>query len=524
MARRLCAALTTALMGAAALVCAGTTSAPPMTAVAVTAGPQPGAFTGSGFDTCTAPSSAAMQAWLQSPYRAVGIYFGGVSRGCAQPNLTKDWVATQLAAGWRLIPLYVGLQAPCTSHSQRIDPARAAEQGRAEADDAALQARNLGLATGSVLIVDIEAYPTTDPVCTQAVNTYVSAWTVRLHDHGFFSGFYSSLSSGVAQQVAAYNAPGHVPPDYLDFAKWDGVPTVEDSTIPASYWAPKRRMKQYLGDHFETWGGVTINIDSNYLDMAPLPAIGDFNGNGWSDVMYRDAMTGELYLQPGNGTTLAPRIPLGGGWRAMDAIIRAGNFDRAGGEDVITREAATGYLWLYPGTGAGTLASRVRIGTGWTGLREITPIGDYNRDGYPDLIAGTSTGALYLYPGRGNSFGSRVLLSSSGWTSMDELAGGPDLDGDGYVDLIARQTKTGDLYRYPVTTAGKLGSAVKVGSGWTGRRNLTQVGDFDRDGRADLVAIESATGTLYRYRWLGSGWSGPIFLSKRSSALQKPLL
>ena len=27
-------------------------------------------------------------------------------------------------------------------------------------------------------------------------------------------------------------------------------------------------MKQYLGGHNETWGGVTINIDSNFIDLG----------------------------------------------------------------------------------------------------------------------------------------------------------------------------------------------------------------------------------------------------------------
>src|SRR3954452_585521 len=50
---------------------------------------QPATFTGYGFDACTAPSTSVMQAWKASPYRAVGIYIGGVGRGCKQqPNLT----------------------------------------------------------------------------------------------------------------------------------------------------------------------------------------------------------------------------------------------------------------------------------------------------------------------------------------------------------------------------------------------------------------------------------------------------
>src|SRR4029077_241793 len=43
-------------------------------------------FTGGGFDTCSAPSARAMNAWEGSPYRAIGVYIGGANSACAQPN------------------------------------------------------------------------------------------------------------------------------------------------------------------------------------------------------------------------------------------------------------------------------------------------------------------------------------------------------------------------------------------------------------------------------------------------------
>ena len=43
-----------------------------------------------------------MNAWLASPYRAIGVYIGGANRGCAQPNLTATWVQDEVAAGWQL--------------------------------------------------------------------------------------------------------------------------------------------------------------------------------------------------------------------------------------------------------------------------------------------------------------------------------------------------------------------------------------------------------------------------------------
>jgi hypothetical protein len=305
----------------------------------------------------------------------------------------------------------------------------------------------------------------------------------------------------VADQVAAYGKPGYVRPDYLDFARWDMVPTVDDPAIPAGYWSPHRRIKQYRGDHPETYGGVPIAIDNDYLDVAPLPAtpFGDFTGNGWSDLMSRQASNGALFVYPGNGTRLTSRITLASsGWGAMSAIVRLGDFDGLGRDDVAAREAATGQLWFYPSNGA-ALGARTLIGTSWNSMRELTPIGDFTGDGRPDLLAvRTSSGALYVYPGRGTSLGSKVVVGANGWNTVDELNGGGDLDRDGRPDLIAREISTGNLFLYPGRDGG-FAPRTLIGTGWGGMRELTQVGDLNRDGYPDLLAIEKSTNTLFLY-------------------------
>jgi len=75
----------------------------------------PGDFTGYGFDQCHAPDQRSMNKWMTySPFLAVGIYISGNSRACRdQPNLTPEWISTQLAKGWRLLPITLGPQANC---------------------------------------------------------------------------------------------------------------------------------------------------------------------------------------------------------------------------------------------------------------------------------------------------------------------------------------------------------------------------------------------------------------------------
>src|SRR5665647_1254650 len=62
---------------------------------AASSDPSPGTHYGLGFDARRAPASDLMAAWLgTSPYRAVGIYIGGVNRSDeVQPQLTPAWVS-----------------------------------------------------------------------------------------------------------------------------------------------------------------------------------------------------------------------------------------------------------------------------------------------------------------------------------------------------------------------------------------------------------------------------------------------
>jgi peptidoglycan hydrolase-like protein with peptidoglycan-binding domain len=240
----------------------------------------PGTMVGYGFDQCEAPSQAAMTAWLRSsPFRAVGIYISGAMRYCQkQTNLTPTWVSTQLATGWRLLPIHLGAQAACTTRdryqSDKIsaDPtdsyAKARAQGRQEADIATAAARNLGITAKSTLYYDLEAFSLATSSCRWSSLFFLKGWTNRLHHNGYASGVYSSAASGIRALDDARVTPGNpiTLPDQIWIADWNGKADANSSFIRPDGWVG-RRIHQYQGGHKETWGGVTINIDRNYLDL-----------------------------------------------------------------------------------------------------------------------------------------------------------------------------------------------------------------------------------------------------------------
>lgn len=159
-----------------------------------------------------------------------------------------------------------------------------------------------------------------------------------------------------------------------------------------------------------------------------------------------------------------------------------------------------------PGRSNGSLGARKLLWKKFKKMREITAIGDLNKDGYPDLVASqTGSADLYLYPGRqGTRLGSATRIAKGGWNSMSELTGVADFTRDGHPDLIARQGSTGKLFLYP-GRKGTLGAKKQIGTGWNNKRDLLGVGDFDRDGYTDLAAVLKTPGSLMLYRGTGGG-------------------
>jgi hypothetical protein len=232
-------------------------------------------YSGAGFDTCAAPSIATMATWAaQSPFKAAGVYIGGSDRACPDGNLTPSWVRQTTGQGWHLFPVYVGRQAPCWKNPGGGKPAlvqhdRRWIQGVEAANDAADRAAYFGLASASTLYFDMEYYPRHVPGCSEDVQAFLSAWTHQLHQRGFLSGVYSSASGAIADMTAIYDAGGSDRPDVAWFAHWDQKAALfGDPTLSDRFWPDHRRIKQYAGGHNETYGGVRVNIDSDWLDAS----------------------------------------------------------------------------------------------------------------------------------------------------------------------------------------------------------------------------------------------------------------
>lgn len=220
------------------------------------------AFVGLGFDACTAPSTAQMSAWRGSPFGAIGVYIGGSERACDQPNLTASWVNAEVGAGWRLLPLYVGPQ--IAFGTVTAAPAAAAAQGKASADDAAIQASSLGIGQGAVLYYDMEGGGYTSAQAADA-QAFLGAWSAELHALHYRSAVYGNESGAVGALASNWGAMTE--PEVIDVANWNATADDDPGADPANHWRG-HRVHQFQGGANATYGAVTINIDQDFFGLA----------------------------------------------------------------------------------------------------------------------------------------------------------------------------------------------------------------------------------------------------------------
>ncbi|MFJ9740400.1 glycoside hydrolase domain-containing protein [Streptomyces sp. NPDC101166] len=264
--------ITWGVAGAAVVAGAGIAA---QTSMAATVWPAQKTYTGRAFDTCTAPSLAAMKAWKTTGYYgAAAVYVGGKNRGCAQPNLTASWVKSVNAAGWKLIPIYVGAQPYCQTGSspEKLTAATAASLGAQDATDAVAKAGALGMKAGSAIYLDMEPYDITNKACNDAVLTYVRSFSKTLRAKTYRAGYYgfsSSSAKAVATAADKTDLPGN-----LWYALWDNKETTTaDWPWAATQFTNHSRAHQYMVNSKETRAGYTITVDRNSWD-APVAIVG----------------------------------------------------------------------------------------------------------------------------------------------------------------------------------------------------------------------------------------------------------
>jgi len=219
-----------------------------------------------------------------------------------------------------------------------------------------------------------------------------------------------------------------------------------------------------------------------------LVGAADFNGDGHSDLIWQNKVTGQRAIWLMNGTTLVSNLVIATISTDWD-LVGAADFNGDGQPDLIWQNTVTGQraIWLMNGTTPVSSVTLLTISTDW----DLVGAADFNGDGQPDLIwQNTVTGqrAIWLMNGTTPVSSATIATISTDWS----LVGTASFNGDGQPDLIWQNTVSGQRAIWLMNGTTPVSSATlgAISTDW----NLVGAADFTGNGKPDLIWLNTVTG------------------------------
>ena len=351
-------------------------------------------------------------------------------------------------------------------------------------------------------------------------------------------------------------------PNILTAGQFNGLvqmfapnPAQEGSSV--SHWDPGLTPDQMMEPRY------TVVIRNPVLEMPTFRDIGwtvpvtsrnahDFNGDGWSDVLWRNATSGQVlawtvectqrFLPPFDQNTCqqlgasSPWVSPTNDWQ----IVGQRDFNGDGRDDILWRSTAGQILvWLIDRDpqNPNDRTRLVQKGVGstpppWpTRAWSVVGTGDFNGDGFGDILwRNTETGQVVIQMLRCRGTGQDVSCPIIGGgtpptVTLDwEIMGVGDFNGDGFADILWLNTQTGQPQIWLLScTADGGGSCRQLDGGaptppprdW----QIVGTGDFNGDGRTDILWFNNTT--RQALVWLITR-DGKSFFFSASPALTPP--
>ncbi len=222
-------------------------------------------------------------------------------------------------------------------------------------------------------------------------------------------------------------------------------------------------------------------------------AVADFDGLYGPDlaVSNRGANTVTIYLADGEGGYTSTTYESDYGTGPADLVV--GDFDGRNGPDLAVANRGNNTVYILCNDGSGGLEQTAGIKTL---LLHALAVADFDQDGHDDVACGRASEGLWVDVYYGLGDGSFPEAPSQVLGNSDDLAGityvlAADFNNDGYPDLaVSGASRVYVSFYDPAPASGSPGFGPLVGVSEATYPGALAAGDFNGDGRLDIVAAD----------------------------------
>jgi glucose/arabinose dehydrogenase len=247
---------------------------------------------------------------------------------------------------------------------------------------------------------------------------------------------------------------------------------------------------------------LTGTVSSQQGDLDPLDnatsvnvvvrPVGDFDGDGREDLLWRNAATGQVVAWFMNGLTfgntgiVSPSRGTDLNWR----LAGVGDFDGDGKPDIVWRNQSTGAdeIWLMNGLTQKAVVPIFPVpDPGW----QIVGVGDFNGDGWPDMLWRHQNGStMFIY------MNGTTLSGNTPFVSLPDpwaIVGTADFNADGTLDQVWRRSTDGVSYAILMSGLNVTNALPMFNVNDVNWRPVS-FADLNGDGKPDLVLRHQLSG------------------------------
>ena len=244
----------------------------------------------------------------------------------------------------------------------------------------------------------------------------------------------------------------------------------------------------YLGN-----GDGTFQTPKNFPVATTGPsgsrllASGDFNRDGVADLVATNSVLNQVVILLGNGDgTFQAPVPYTVGTRPWNVVV--GDINQDGFLDLAVASDGTGSVSILVGNGDGTFQPYIPFAIGSSQVGSVT-LGDFNHDGFPDLATTSAPdNSVYVALNQGTA------TPTFGTPAKYAMASGPyyltigDFNRDGNPDIISANGTNVGILLGSATGTFQPANYYTVGN----PAIFATVGDINGDDRVDITAVTNA--------------------------------